>query len=117
MNRNIALVLSLAIVSTALLITSLTFVKYAEAHYNIKRKTNITERCYLIGYPSRTLCRTLKFTKTTYQVSGEDHVLILNDNNELVPKHKQGHDNHHQQYIPKRKSTIRLVYSNCGECN
>lgn len=117
MSRSIVLVLFLTIVLTAIIITSLTSVKYAEAHYNIKWKTNIVEKCYLVGYPSRTLCRTLKYTVTTYHISGEDHILILNANNQVVRTHKQGHENHEQQYIPKRKSKTRLVYNNCGECN
>ena len=88
-----------------------------EAHYNIKYKTNVVEKCYLIGYPSRTLCRTSTYTVTSYVTSDSDHVLALNENNVPIHKHKQGRENHSQTYVPRRTSRAKNVYRNCGECN
>lgn len=99
------------------IITSMIFIMRAEAHYNIKYKTNVVEKCYLIGYPSRKLCRTNKYTVTTFHTSQNDHIFVLNEDNMLIPKHKKGHDNHSQNYVPRRTSKVKNVYKNCGECN
>ena len=105
------------IVFVCSIIASMIFIMQVEAHYNIKYKTNVVEKCYLIGYPSRTLCRTKKYTVTTFSTFDSDHVFALNEDNVPIQKHKEGRANHSQTFVPRRTTKTKNVYSNCGECN
>ena len=105
------------IVFVCSIIAAAIFITRVEAHFNIKYKTNVVEKCYLIGYPSRTLCRTNKYTVTTVSTFDSDHIFALNEDNVPIHKHKEGKANHSQTFVGKRKSKTKNVYSNCGECN
>lgn len=100
-------------------IATLIVVQRADAHYNVKTVTNVREHCWLVGFPSRTFCATNNYKETKLELSRNDHKAILNPaNNLIIFVHKQGHAGHDQEDKgPYRKTTQRLVYDDCGECN
>ena len=116
MKRSVVFTFSFVVLCAMIL--SLVYVQGAISHYNVKTVFDVIETCYLIGYPSRTKCRELSFTETNYIWSGDDHMLILNANNELETVHRPGRAGHDQENKPKKRvRRTRLVYNNCGECN
>ena len=116
MNRKIGLTFGFSVIFLCAIVLSLIYVRSSLAHYNTKRVTEIVETCYLIGYP-RTKCGEKKFKETEFTVSGADHLLVLDDNNEVRLAHKPGRANHAQRELPgKRKSRTKSVYSGCADC-
>ena len=118
MKSRVGLTFGFSLVLLCAMLLSLVYIQGAVSHYNVKKVTDVIETCYLIGHPSRTECQELSFTETTYTLSGDDHMAILNANNQLEIVHKPGRANHAQDDKPKtRERRTRLVYNNCGECN
>ncbi len=79
-----------------------------------------TYNYYLVGLPSRTLCRTLKYKVTSLYWSPNDHTLKPDPDNEdrQIVVHKKGHEKHKQiTKGPYRLTRYRNVYTDCGECN
>ena len=113
-----SLVFGFTFVLLCAMILSLVYVQGAISHYNVKEVFDVIETCYLIGYPSRIECDENYFTETVYTTSGDDHMAILNANNEIEIVHRPGRAGHAQVDKPKKRvRRTRLVYNNCGECN
>ena len=93
------------------------FIQQSEAHYNTKTVTDVRELCWLIGYPNRTLCRDINFTRIEKFFTFADHTWVRK-NGEVVLDHKPGHQNHAQvDKGPFRTTEHKNVFSDCSECD
>lgn len=118
MQRNVVFT-SLCAIFFVCALAILFLIKQVEAHPNLWHITEVTENCYLLGYPSRTYCSTRTYYETDVEFSLDDHILIIVHGRHFY-FHYPGHQNHDTDWIldpPLRKLRVKTVLNSCSECS
>lgn len=99
-----------------IVLTSVLFIRISAAHYNALYITDVTEYCYATQPHALIYCGYRQYIEYQYYISPDDHVQVLDENNNVVYAHKPGHQNHIQYAVWGLTRDDYAYVDGCSQC-